>query len=138
MDLSNSIWEERIGPAELERAVLSLLEFGQISAARQLQHKLSPSHFPSKFVLVDAALKLAAISTPSNKVVVSMLKPRSQVAAAKTSSCCSHCTFYGGSGNSWCHCDNRPELPILNAWTWILIYLPWNCVYNVCSVVQIK
>ncbi|XP_071689848.1 uncharacterized protein [Rutidosis leptorrhynchoides] len=73
MDLSNSRWEERIGPAELERAVLSLLEFGQISAARQLQHKLSPSHSPSEFVLVDAALKLAAMSTPSNKVAVSML-----------------------------------------------------------------
>lgn len=73
MDLSFSRWEESIGPAELERAVLSLLEFGQISAARQLQHKLSPSHFPSEFVLVDAALKLAAISTPSNKVAVFML-----------------------------------------------------------------
>ncbi|KAJ9553781.1 hypothetical protein OSB04_017826 [Centaurea solstitialis] len=68
-----SRWEESIGPAELERAVLSLLEFGQIAAARQLQHKLSPSHCPSEFVLVDAALKLAAISTPSNKVAVSML-----------------------------------------------------------------
>nr|XP_043630154.1 uncharacterized protein LOC122601459 [Erigeron canadensis] len=70
---SLSRWEESIGPAELERAVLSLLEFGQISAARQLQHKLSPSHLPSEFTLVDAALKLAAISTPSNKVTVSML-----------------------------------------------------------------
>lgn len=73
LDVSFSRWEESIGPAELERAVLSLLEFGQISAARQLQHKLSPSHFPSEFVLVDAALKLAAISTPSNKVALSML-----------------------------------------------------------------
>lgn len=73
MDLSFSRWEESIGPAELERAVLSLLEFGQITAARQLQHKLSPSHFPSEFTLVDAALKLAAISTPSNKVAISML-----------------------------------------------------------------
>lgn len=73
MNLSFSRWEESIGPAELERAVLSLLEFGQISAARQLQNKLSPSHFPSEFTLVDAALKLAAISTPSNKVAISML-----------------------------------------------------------------
>ncbi|KAI7730053.1 hypothetical protein M8C21_020004 [Ambrosia artemisiifolia] len=73
MSLSFSRWEESIGPTELERAVLSLLEFGQISAARQLQHKLSPSHFPSEFTLVDAALKLAAISTPSNKVAISIL-----------------------------------------------------------------
>ncbi|KAL8218308.1 hypothetical protein R6Q57_021681 [Mikania cordata] len=73
VNLSFSRWEESIGPAELERAVLSLLEFGQISAARQLQLKLSPSHFPSEFTLVDAALKLAAISTPSNKVTISML-----------------------------------------------------------------
>ncbi|KAF5794542.1 putative spatacsin [Helianthus annuus] len=72
-EVSFSRWEESIGPAELERAVLSLLEFGQISAARQLQHKLSPSRFPSEFTLVDAALKLAAISTPSNKVAISML-----------------------------------------------------------------
>lgn len=72
-NLSFSRWEESIGPAELERAVLSLLEFGQITAARQLQHKLSPSHFPSEFVLVDAALKLAEISTPGNKVAISML-----------------------------------------------------------------
>ncbi|KAK9064048.1 hypothetical protein SSX86_017920 [Deinandra increscens subsp. villosa] len=74
MNLSFSRWEESIGPAELERAVLSLLEFGQISAARQLQHKLSPSDVPSEFTLVDAALKLAAISTPSNKVAISMLE----------------------------------------------------------------
>ncbi|CAH1417368.1 unnamed protein product [Lactuca virosa] len=72
-NLSFSRWEESIGPAELERAVLSLLEFGQITAARQLQHKLSPSHFPSEFVIVDAALKLAEISTPGNKVAISML-----------------------------------------------------------------
>lgn len=73
VDISLSKWEESVGPDELERAVLSLLEFGQISAARQLQHKLSPSHFPSEFILVDAALKLAAISTPSSKVAISML-----------------------------------------------------------------
>lgn len=72
-NLSFSRWEESIGPTELERAVLSLLEFGQISAARQLQHKLSPSHVPSEFTLVDAALKLAAISTPSSKVAISVL-----------------------------------------------------------------
>ncbi|XP_021803857.1 uncharacterized protein LOC110748134 [Prunus avium] len=73
MELSFSRWEERVGPAELERAVLSLLEFGQIAAAKQLQHKLSPVKVPSEFVLVDAALKLAAMSTPSKKVSILML-----------------------------------------------------------------
>ncbi|KAH7860687.1 hypothetical protein Vadar_016791 [Vaccinium darrowii] len=69
VDSSFSRWEERVGPEELERAVLSLLEFGQISAAKQLQYKLSPGHIPPEFVLVNAALKLAAISTPSNNGV---------------------------------------------------------------------
>lgn len=64
-------WEDRVGPAELERAVLSLLEFGQISAAKQLQHKLSPGHIPSEFRFVDAALQLAAISTPCVPVSLS-------------------------------------------------------------------
>lgn len=73
LDSSFSRWEERVGPAELERAVLSLLEFGQITAAKQLQQKLSPGQIPSEFVLVDAALKLAAISTPSTSVSMSML-----------------------------------------------------------------
>lgn len=73
LDSSFSRWEERVGPAELERAVLSLLEFGQVTAAKQLQQKLSPGQIPSEFVLVDAALKLAAISTPSSSVSMSML-----------------------------------------------------------------
>ncbi|KAI9108709.1 hypothetical protein K1719_020356 [Acacia pycnantha] len=68
-----SRWEERVGAAELERAVLSLLEFGQITAAKQLQYKLSPGQMPSEFRLVDAALKLAAISTPPCNVSMSML-----------------------------------------------------------------
>ncbi|XP_059307984.1 uncharacterized protein LOC132059394 [Lycium ferocissimum] len=68
-----SKWEERVGPAELERAVLSLLEFGQIAASRQLQHKLSPGCIPSEFTLVDAALKLAAIATPNDKVSILVL-----------------------------------------------------------------
>ncbi|XP_024032136.1 uncharacterized protein LOC21400717 isoform X2 [Morus notabilis] len=71
--MSFSRWEERVGPAELERAVLSLLEFSQISAAKQLQYKLSPAQVPSEFVLVDAALKLAALSTPNELVYASML-----------------------------------------------------------------
>ncbi|KAL3818833.1 hypothetical protein ACJIZ3_004738 [Penstemon smallii] len=73
IDASLSRWEERVGPAELERAVLSLLDFGQTTAARQLQNKLSPENTPSEFLLVDASLKLAALSTPSNKVSTSML-----------------------------------------------------------------
>ncbi|KAL3371146.1 hypothetical protein AABB24_007938 [Solanum stoloniferum] len=68
-----SKWEERVGPAELERAVLSLLEFGQIAASRQLQHKLSPGCIPSEFKLVDASLKLAAIATPNNKASILVL-----------------------------------------------------------------
>lgn len=71
--LSFSRWEERVGPAEMERAVLSLLEFGQITAAKQLQQKLSPAHVPSEFVLVDAALKLAGFATPRSEVRLSML-----------------------------------------------------------------
>lgn len=66
IEVSVSGWEERVKPAELERAVLSLLEFGQITAAKQLQHKLSPSNVPSELLLVDAALKLAALSSSSN------------------------------------------------------------------------
>lgn len=73
LEMSFSRWEERVGAAELERAVLSLLEFGQITASKQLQYKFSPGQVPSEFRLVDAALKLAAISTPPSKVSVSML-----------------------------------------------------------------
>ncbi|KAL8125295.1 hypothetical protein AgCh_012832 [Apium graveolens] len=70
---SFSRWEERVGPAELERAVLSLLEFGQVTAAKQLQQKLSPGEIPAEFILVDAALKFAAMSTPNSSVSMSML-----------------------------------------------------------------
>lgn len=73
LDSSFSRWEERVGPVELERAVLSLLEFGQVTAAKQLQQKLSPGQIPSEFVLVDAALKFAAMSTPNSSVSMSML-----------------------------------------------------------------
>lgn len=73
MDTSFSGWEERVGPAEVDRAVLSLLEFGQITAAKQLQQKLSPGEVPSEFLLVDASFKLAAISTPNREVSMSML-----------------------------------------------------------------
>jgi len=73
VEMSFSRWEERVGTAELERAVLSLLEFGQITAAKQLQYKFSPGQIPSEFRLVDAALKLASMSTPPSNVSVSML-----------------------------------------------------------------
>ena len=73
VEMSFSRWEERVGAAELERAVLSLLEFGQITAAKQLQYKFSPGQIPSEFKLVDAALKLASMSTPPSNVSVSML-----------------------------------------------------------------
>ncbi|XP_052197729.1 uncharacterized protein LOC127804771 isoform X2 [Diospyros lotus] len=73
MEISFSRWEERVGPEELERAVLSLLEFGQITAAKQLQNKLAPGYIPPEFVLVDTALKLAAISTPSNRASIAVL-----------------------------------------------------------------
>ncbi|GMI68631.1 hypothetical protein like AT4G39420 [Hibiscus trionum] len=73
IEISFSKWEERIGPGELERAVLSLLEFGQISAAKQLQQKLSPGKLPSEVVLVDAALKLAEMSTPTSQIPIPML-----------------------------------------------------------------
>ncbi|KAF3781980.1 Spatacsin-C domain-containing protein [Nymphaea thermarum] len=64
LEASVSGWEERVGPAELERAVLSLLEFGQITAAKQLHQKLSSTDVPQEFMFVDAALKLAASATP--------------------------------------------------------------------------
>nr|KYP67561.1 Spatacsin [Cajanus cajan] len=73
VEMSFSRWEERAGAAELERAVLSLLEFGQIAASKQLQYKFSPGQIPSEFRLVDAALKLAAMSTPPSSVSVPML-----------------------------------------------------------------
>ncbi|CAB4268974.1 unnamed protein product [Prunus armeniaca] len=62
--LASPGWTCRAG-----KAVLSLLEFGQIAAAKQLQHKLSPVKVPSEFVLVDAALKLAAMSLQLSHLV---------------------------------------------------------------------
>lgn len=73
LEASLSRWEERVGVEELERAVLSLLEFGQITAAKQLQHKLSPAHAPSELFLVNAALKLAAVSTPCSEISILVL-----------------------------------------------------------------
>lgn len=60
-------WEERVGEQELERAVLSLLEVGQVSAARQLQQKSAPVHLPIELLLVEAALNVAMLSTPTVK-----------------------------------------------------------------------
>lgn len=68
-------WEERVQPAEVQRAVLSLLEFGQISAARQLQQKLSPEeNVPSDLVIVDACLELASFSSISSSGPLSISK----------------------------------------------------------------
>ncbi|KAK8969243.1 hypothetical protein KSP40_PGU005204 [Platanthera guangdongensis] len=65
LDTSVSGWEEKGRPVDMEKAVLSLLEFGQITAAKQLQHKLSPAHVPSELAIVDAALKVASLSSSS-------------------------------------------------------------------------
>ncbi|KAF0916073.1 hypothetical protein E2562_000693 [Oryza meyeriana var. granulata] len=59
MEASLSGWEQNIRPVDMEKAVLSLLEFGQITAAKQLQQKLSPSYVPEELVLVDVALRVA-------------------------------------------------------------------------------
>ncbi|MQM01204.1 hypothetical protein Taro_033949, partial [Colocasia esculenta] len=77
LETSFSGWEERVRPADLERAVLSLLEFGQIMAARQLQQKLSPTSVPSELIIIDAVLKLATFLTPScnGEVPLSALDP---------------------------------------------------------------
>ncbi|KAK1299138.1 hypothetical protein QJS10_CPB14g01237 [Acorus calamus] len=66
IEASISGWEERVKPAEVERAILSLLDFGQVTAAKQLQNKLSPSNVLPEFALVDTALKLASASCPSS------------------------------------------------------------------------
>lgn len=77
IEASVSAWEEKVRPAEMERAVLSLLEFGQITAAKQLQQKLSPEHVPLEFALIDAALKLAVLSSShdSGELSESVLDP---------------------------------------------------------------
>ncbi|RLN30060.1 uncharacterized protein C2845_PM05G27470 [Panicum miliaceum] len=59
MEASLSGWEQNVRPVDVEKAVLSLLEFGQITAAKQLQQKLSPSYIPEELVLVDVALRIA-------------------------------------------------------------------------------
>lgn len=71
IEASVSRWEEKVRPAEVERAILSLLEFGQISAAKQLQLKLSPAYVPPELVLIDAALKVAALSSPNSSGEIS-------------------------------------------------------------------
>lgn len=73
LEISLSKWEESIEPAELERAVLSLLEFGQVTAAKQLQLKLAPGNLPSELIILDAVMKLAILSTPCSQIPLSML-----------------------------------------------------------------
>ncbi|XP_024371913.1 uncharacterized protein [Physcomitrium patens] len=60
-------WEERVGEGEVERAVLALVEVGQVPAARQLQLKLAPTHVPLELLLVEAAQKIATLSMPTAK-----------------------------------------------------------------------
>ncbi|XP_062194810.1 uncharacterized protein LOC133897988 isoform X2 [Phragmites australis] len=59
MEVSLSGWEQNVRPVDMEKAVLSLLEFGKITAAKQLQQKLSPSYVPEELVLADVALMVA-------------------------------------------------------------------------------
>ncbi|CAH8345161.1 unnamed protein product [Eruca vesicaria subsp. sativa] len=73
LEISLSKWEESIEPAELERAVLSLLEFGQVTAAKQLQLKLAPENLPSELIVLDSVMKLAMLSTPCIQVPLSMM-----------------------------------------------------------------
>ena len=73
LEICLSKWEESIEPAELERAVLSLLEFGQVTAAKQLQLKLAPESLPSELIILDTVMKLAMFSTPCSQVPLSML-----------------------------------------------------------------
>lgn len=70
-------WEERVGEGEVERAVLALVEVGQVIAARQLQQKLAPGHVPLELILVEAAQKIATLSLPTAKgsVVPAFLHP---------------------------------------------------------------
>lgn len=66
-------WEERLRPAEVERAILSLLEFGQIHAAKQLQQKLSPAMVPYELIIVDVSLRIASVSSGSNNEISTSL-----------------------------------------------------------------
>lgn len=70
-------WEERVGEGEVERAVLALVEVGQVTAARQLQQKLAPGHVPLELLLVEGAQKIATLSLPTAKgsVVPAFLHP---------------------------------------------------------------
>lgn len=70
-------WEERVGEGEVERAVLALVEVGQVPAAKQLQQKLAPGHVPVELLLVDAAQRIAMLSVPAAKgsIVPAFLHP---------------------------------------------------------------
>ncbi|XP_072998646.1 uncharacterized protein [Typha latifolia] len=72
MEASVSGWEQKVRPVDMEKAVLSLLEFGQITAAKQLQHKLSPSHVPLELLLIDVALKFAVLSSSNSSGEISL------------------------------------------------------------------
>lgn len=71
-------WEERIGEGEVDRAVLALVEVGQVAAAKQLQQKLSPEYVPLELLLVEDAKKIASISEPDadESFIWGVLHPR--------------------------------------------------------------
>lgn len=71
-------WEERIEEGEVERAVLALIEVGQVVAAKQLQQKLSPGYVPLELLIVEDAKKIANISEPGADVsfMRGLLHPR--------------------------------------------------------------
>jgi hypothetical protein len=70
-------WEEHVGEGEVESAVLALLEVGQVTAAKQLQQKLAPTHVPLELLLVETAHRIAMLSQPTTKgaVVPAFLHP---------------------------------------------------------------
>jgi spatacsin len=76
--LHSGTWEERIGEEEVERAVLALVEVGQVMAAKQLQQKLSPAYVPLELLLVEDAQKVAMLSVPAvdNSVLMGIFHTR--------------------------------------------------------------
>ncbi|XP_024514946.1 spatacsin [Selaginella moellendorffii] len=64
---STAGWEDKVGEGEVERAILALVEVGQVQAARQLQQKLSPSRVPAELVWAETAYNVAMLSSPTVK-----------------------------------------------------------------------
>lgn len=127
-------WEERVGEREVERAVLALLEVGQVSAAKQLQQKLSPGHVPLELSLVEAALQVAGLSTPTTKgaVTTSIIQPtivdylKSEKLLEDLSSVTPmEVSFYMFPGNGFSvHSSRHQMLPISHMFRWTVV--PFN------------